>query len=246
MNFNLLLADNDANHSSLLKKDLMNTDYRLFQAESREMALQCISNCRIDAAIVDLDLPGGVKEILFECKNNSIPLITTGNQTLDESEYLIEIMYEGIPYITKLNTEGTSVRNTIITKINRMLRSVLIFGNNKDYLLGLCAGFTIEGYNITVADKAEDLEYLYNTERPQMIILYYPKHRDLAGICRIRKTDEKVHILIISKDTKEYPYNLVKKEALAIITQDMVSRYIAETWLRPHVMNQPYRPGDTR
>jgi DNA-binding response OmpR family regulator len=233
MGFNLLLADNDANYSSLLKRGLRNAEYRLFQAESREMALQYIVNCRIDAAIVDLDLPGGVKEILHTCENNSIPLVTTGNQSLDDSEYLIEIMYYGIPYFTKLDTAGVCITDTIISRINRMLKSVIIFSNNKDYRVGVVAGFSINGYNVIIADKTEDLEYLYTTKKPQAIVLYFPKYRDLHSISKIRKMNGNVPILVVARDYNDHLNRLVKCGAITITTQDMVVHRLEDIWLRP-------------
>ena len=71
----------------------------------------------IDAAIIDINLPGGVEELLEACLSKSRPIIAMGAPPLKETEHLVEIMYYEIPYVKKFGNEGDARPDRIIARV---------------------------------------------------------------------------------------------------------------------------------
>ena len=158
-----------------------------------------------------------------------MPVLTTGNQPLPESEWQIELMYHGIPYLSKMDNDGIRIIDNIIIKMNRILKRVLIFSTNKAYQRGAVAGLNISGYNVIIADRSSDLIYLYTRERPQAIILYFPQCKDFHPIRRLRKIDSEIPIIVVPGE------HSVKLNcgAVKVIPREMVAHYLEEIWLNP-------------
>jgi CheY-like chemotaxis protein len=106
MGFRIVIADSNAKFMSMLGRALLDSDYSLYPAESKETALQQITQFDIDACIIDVDLPGGIEEVLQACMSKSKPIVAMGASTLKDTGKLVEIMYYGIPYVKKFNAEG--------------------------------------------------------------------------------------------------------------------------------------------
>ena len=92
MGFKIVIADSNANFMSMLGRALLDSEYSLYPAESKETALEQISQYDIDACIIDVDLPGGIEEVLQACMNKSKPIVAMGASTLKETGKLVEIM----------------------------------------------------------------------------------------------------------------------------------------------------------
>jgi DNA-binding NtrC family response regulator len=94
--FFLLVVDDDPGVRALLESVLAETEYTTHMAESAEQALEIARVKSIDAALLDLDLPGmkGL-ELLTELKqlNGEILIsILTGRATVDNA---VEAMKRG-------------------------------------------------------------------------------------------------------------------------------------------------------
>ena len=228
MEFKILLADNDANFLSQLGRALLNVDYSLYPAESKEIAMQQIKKGNIDAAIIDTDLPGGIEEVLEACVNMSKPIVAMGALPLKETEQLVEIMYYGVPYVKKFNAEGSPKLDKIIARMNALLKTLLVFSNNKEYQLGVLAGLNSKGYKVFVADQAEDLVHTFLLSEPKAILVYFPKDEDLREIIKIREIDTKLPIaLVINSQQDEVNKGPIDKNgATKIITQDEIADYV--------------------
>jgi len=228
MGLRILLADNDANYLSLLGRALLEKDHLLYPAESKEIALQQITEHDIDAAIIDINLPGGVEEVLEACLNKSKPIVTMGALPLKETEHLVEVMYYGIPYVKKFSNEGTIKLDTIIAKMNALLRTLLVFSNNKKYQLGVLAGLNSTGYKVLVADRAEELLHAFLLSEAKAILVYFPKDEDLQEIAKLRRMDSKVPIAIVINSQRGDLGGQINDEATRVITQDKLVDYLEE------------------
>lgn len=228
MGLRILLADNDADYLSLLGRALLEKDYLLYPAESKEIALQQITEHNIDAAIIDMNLPGGVAEVLEACLNKSKPIVTMGALPLKETEHLVEIMYYGIPYVKKFSNEGAIKLDVIIAKMNALLRTLLVFSNNKKYQLGVLAGLNSTGYRVFVADQAEELLHAFLLSEAKAILVYFPKDEDLQEIAKLRRMDSKVPIAIVVNSQQDDLTRQTNDEATRVITQDKLVDYLEE------------------
>lgn len=227
MGFKILLADNDANFLSRLGRMLLDVDYLLYPAESKEIAMQQIKQGNIDAAIIDINLPGGVEEVLEACLSKSKPIVAMGALPLKETEHLVEIMYYGVPYVKKFGDEGSPKLDKIIARMNALLKTLLIFSNNKEYQRGVLAGLSSKGYKVFVADQAEDLVHTFLLSEPKAILVYFPKDEDLREIIKIREIDAKLPIaLVINSHQSELSGPIDRNGVTKIITQDKISDYI--------------------
>lgn len=228
MGFKILLADNDANYLSRLGRALLDADYLLYPAESKEVALEQITEHNIDAAIIDVNLAGGVAELLEACMNKSKPLVTMGDLPLKETKYLIDIMYYGIPYVKKFSNEGAIKLDNIIARMNALLKTLLIFSNNKEYQLGVLAGLKSKGYKVFVAEQAEDLIHTFLLSEAKAVLVYFPKDKDLQEIAKIRKMDSKVPIAIVINNQQGDPDRQISDEATKVMPQDKLADYLKE------------------
>jgi len=226
MGFKILLADDDANYLSRLGRALLDADYLLYPAESKEIALQQIAEHDIDAAIIDIDLPGGVEELLEACLNKTKPIVTMGALPLKETEHLVEIMYYGIPYVKKFGDEGSPKLYKIIARMNALLKTLLIFSNNKEYQLGVLAGLSSRGHKVFIADRAEDLVQTFLLSEPKAILVYFPKDEDLREIAKIRKMDSKLPIAVVINSQEGDLGGQINDVATKIITQDKMADYL--------------------
>jgi DNA-binding response OmpR family regulator len=228
MELKILLADNDASYLSLLGRALLEKDYLLYPSESKEIALHQITEHDIDAAIIDVNLPGGVEEVLEACLNKSKPIVTMGALPLKETEHLVEIMYYGIPYVKKFSNEGAIKLDTIIARMNALLRTLLIFSNNKEYQLGVLAALNSTGYKVFVADQAEELLDTFLLSEAKAILVYFPKHEDLQEIAKIRGMDSRVPIAIVINSQQGDLGGQINDKATKVITQDKLADYLEE------------------
>lgn len=231
MGFKILIADSDAGYSRFLQRVLLDADCLLHPAESSEVALQQITKHNIDAAIIDINLPGRVEELLEACLHKSVPIVAVGDLPLEETDHLVEIMYHGIPYVKKFTDEGDVNSDTIISKMNIMLETLLVFSNNKEYGLGVQAGLSTRGYKVFVADQARDLLHAFLINEPKVILVYFPKDEDLQEIARIRKIDSKVPVVLITNSQQDDLGGQINDEATKVITQDRVAVYLEELCL---------------
>jgi len=228
MGFRILLADNDANYLSRLGRALLDANYLLYPAESKEIALKQITEHNIDAAIIDVNLPGGVTELLEACLNKSKPIVTMGDQPLKATNYLIEIMYYGIPYVKKFSNGGAIKLDNIIARMNALLKTLLIFSNNKEYQLGILAGLKSRGYKVFVAQQAEDLVHTFLLSEAKALLVYFPKDKDLQEVAKIRKMDSKVPIAIVINNQQGDIDSQISDEATKVMPQDRLADYLKE------------------
>ncbi len=119
----ILVADDDASVRWVLVKALEETGHTVVQAESGSEALECLRSKRIDAAFVDLKMPGktGI-EVLTEARAASIDvpiIIVTAQNTMDNA---IEAMKQGAyDYVTKpFNIEEVQALATRALEMARM------------------------------------------------------------------------------------------------------------------------------
>jgi len=227
MAFKILLADNDANYLSLLGRELLDAEYLLYPAESKEIALQQIEH-DIDAAIIDVSLPGGVEELLEACLNKAKPIIAMGALPLKETQHLIEIMYYGVPYVKKFGNEGGPKLDMIIARMNTLLKTLLVFSNNKEYQKGVLAGLNARGYKVFVAHQAEDLLHTFLLSEPRAILVYFPKSDDLQEIAKIRRMDRELPIAVIMNGQQGDLGEQINDEATRVISQDRLADYLEE------------------
>jgi DNA-binding NtrC family response regulator len=143
--FSLLVVDDDPGIRALLESVLAETGYTVHLAETAERALEIASKQRIDAALLDLDLPGmkGL-ELLGELKRRDADMlvsILTGRGTVENA---VEAMKQGaVDFIQKpVTTETLLVRVGQLHEIwrlhreNRSLREEMQFSFGFERLVG--------------------------------------------------------------------------------------------------------------
>lgn len=226
MSFKILIADNNASFMSMLGRALLDSDYSLYPAESRESALKQITQSDIDACIIDVDLPGGIEEILQACINKSKPIVAMGISPLKETDKLVEIMYYGIPYIKKFSSEGEPKLDHIIARMNVLLRTLLIFSKDSEYQRGVIAGLESKGYKIFTTENAEDLMHTFLISEPKAVLVYFPTRDDLEELSKIRKVDNSLPIALVLNNLPEADINILNDKSTRVLRQNEVSDYL--------------------
>jgi DNA-binding response OmpR family regulator len=226
MGFKIVIADGNANFMSKLGRALLNSDYALYPAESKETALNQISNNDVDACIIDVDLPGGIEEVLQACMDKSKPIIAMGISPLKETEKLVEIMYYGIPYVKKFNAEGEAKLDHIIARMNVLLRTLLIFSKDSEYQRGVIAGLESKGYKVFTTDSSEDLMHTFLLSEPKAVLVYFPNSEDLEELAKIRKFDSQLPIAVVLNNPDEDAGDLLGNKSTRALTQGEVSDYL--------------------
>ncbi len=226
MSFKILIADNNASFMSMLGRALLDSDYSLYPAESRESALKQITQSDIDACIIDVDLPGGIEEILQACVNKSKPIVAMGISPLKETDKLVEIMYYGIPYIKKFSSEGEPKLDHIIARMNVLLRTLLIFSKDSEYQRGVIAGLESKGYKIFTTENAEDLMHTFLISEPKAVLVYFPTKDDLEELSKIRKVDNSLPIALVLNNLPEADINILNDKSTRVLRQNEVSDYL--------------------
>jgi len=226
MSFKILIADNNASFMSMLGRALLDSDYSLYPAESRESALKQITQSDIDACIIDVDLPGGIEEILQACINKSKPIVAMGISPLKETDKLVEIMYYGIPYIKKFSSEGEPKLDHIIARMNVLLRTLLIFSKDSEYQRGVIAGLESKGYKIFTTENAEDLMHTFLISEPKAVLVYFPTKDDLEELSKIRKVDNSLPIALVLNNLPEADINILNDKSTRVLRQNEVSDYL--------------------
>lgn len=226
MSFKILIADNNASFMSMLGRALLDSDYSLYPAESRESALKQITQSDIDACIIDVDLPGGIEEILQACVNKSKPIVAMGISPLKETDKLVEIMYYGIPYIKKFSSEGEPKLDHIIARMNVLLRTLLIFSKDSEYQRGVIAGLESKGYKIFTTENAEDLMHTFLISEPKAVLVYFPTKDDLEELSKIRKVDNSLPIALVLNNLPEADINMLNDKSTRMLRQNEVSDYL--------------------
>lgn len=226
MSFKILIADNNASFMSMLGRALLDSDYSLYPAESRESALKQITQSDIDACIIDVDLPGGIEEILQACINKSKPIVAMGISPLKETDKLVEIMYYGIPYIKKFSSQGEPKLDHIIARMNVLLRTLLIFSKDSEYQRGVIAGLESKGYKIFTTENAEDLMHTFLISEPKAVLVYFPTKDDLEELSKIRKVDNSLPIALVLNNLPEADINILNDKSTRVLRQNEVSDYL--------------------
>lgn len=226
MSFKILIADNNASFMSMLGRALLDSDYSLYPAESRESALKQITQSDIDACIIDVDLPGGIEEILQACVNKSKPIVAMGISPLKETDKLVEIMYYGIPYIKKFSSQGEPKLDHIIARMNVLLRTLLIFSKDSEYQRGVIAGLESKGYKIFTTENAEDLMHTFLISEPKAVLVYFPTKDDLEELSKIRKVDNSLPIALVLNNLPEADINILNDKSTRVLRQNEVSDYL--------------------
>ena len=226
MGFKIVIADSNANFMSMLGRALLDADYVLYPAESRESALKQITQYDIDACIIDVDLPGGIEEVLQACMTKSKPIVAMGTSVLKETDKLIEIMYYGIPYVKKFNNEGQAKLDHIIARMNVLLRTLLIFSKDSEYQRGVIAGLESKGYKVFTAEKADDLMRSFLLSEPKAVLVYFPNEEDLEELNKIRKIDSQLPIAIVLNNQSSEAADLPDNKTTKILGQEEVSDYL--------------------
>ena len=226
MGFRIVIADSNASFMSKLGRALLDADYALYPAESKEAALAQIASGDIDACIIDIDLPGGIEEVLTACINKAKPIVAMGISPLKETDKLVEIMYYGIPYVKKFNNEGEAKLDHIIARMNVLLRTVLIFSKDSEYQRGVIAGLESKGYKIFTATSSEDLMHSFLISEPKAVLVYFPTAEDVTELAKIRKIDNEVPIAVVLDNTQKQEEALPEHQFTKIVAQEEISDYL--------------------
>ena len=226
MGFKIVIADSNANFMSMLGRALLDSEYSLYPAESKETALEQITQYDIDACIIDVDLPGGIEEVLQACMNKSKPIVAMGAAPLKETGKLVEIMYYGIPYVKKFSAEGEAKLEHIIARMNVLLRTLLIFSKDTEYQRGVIAGLESKGYKIFTSETAGDLMHTFLLSEPKAVLVYFPSEEEITELNRIRKMDNQLPIAIVLNNLPPESIDLFKDKSTKVLTQDEVSDYL--------------------
>jgi DNA-binding response OmpR family regulator len=226
MGFKILIADNNANFMSMLGRALLDSDYSLYPAESKETALKQIAQSEVDACIIDVDLPGGIEELLQACINKSKPIVAMGISPLKETDKLIEIMYYGIPYVKKFSAEGEAKLDHIIARMNVLLRTLLIFSKDSEYQRGVIAGLESKGYKVFTTENAEDLMHTFLISEPKAVLVYFPDHEDMDELAKIRKMDTSLPIAVVLNNIPDEDSEVLDNKSTRVLAQDEVSDYL--------------------
>jgi len=226
MGFRIVIADSNAKFMSMLGRALLDSDYSLYPAESRETALQQITQYDIDACIIDVDLPGGIEEVLQACMNKSKPIVAMGTSTLKETGKLVEIMYYGIPYVKKFNAEGEAKLDHIIARMNVLLRTLLIFSKDSEYQRGVIAGLESKGYKVFTSETSEDLLHTFLLSEPKAVLVYFPTDEEIEELKKIRKMDNRLPIAVVLNNLPSEAIDLLQDKSTRILAQDEVSDYL--------------------
>ncbi len=226
MGFKIVIADSNANFMSMLGRALLDSEYALYPAESKEMALEQITQYDIDACIIDVNLPGGIEEVLQACMNKSKPIVAMGASTLKETGKLVEIMYYGIPYVKKFSTEGDAKLEHIIARMNVLLRTLLIFSKDNEYQRGVIAGLESKGYKIFTTQTADDLMHTFLLSEPKAVLVYFPSEEEIVELNKIRKMDNQLPIAVVLNNLPPEAIDLFKDKSTKVLAQDEVSDYL--------------------
>ena len=226
MGFKILIADNNASFMSMLGRALLDSDYSLYPAESKETALKQIAQSDIDACIIDVDLPGGIEDLLQACVNRSKPIVAMGISPLKETDKLIEIMYYGIPYVKKFSAEGEAKLDHIIARMNVLLRTLLIFSKDSEYQRGVIAGLESKGYKVFTTESSDDLMHTFLISEPKAVLVYFPSQEDLDELAKIRKMDTSLPIAVVLNNTPEEDNGVLDDKSTRVLAQDEVSDYL--------------------
>jgi len=226
MGFKILIADNNANFMSMLGRALLDSDYSLYPAESKETALKQLAQSEVDACIIDVDLPGGIEELLQACINKSKPIVAMGISPLKETDKLIEIMYYGIPYVKKFNPEGDAKLDHIIARMNVLLRTLLIFSKDSEYQRGVIAGLESKGYKVFTTENAGDLMHTFLISEPKAVLVYFPNHEDMDELSKIRKMDTSLPIAVVLNNLPDEDAMALDDKSTRVLAQDEVSDYL--------------------
>ena len=226
MGFRIVIADSNAKFMSMLGRALLDSDYSLYPAESKETALQQITQFDIDACIIDVDLPGGIEEVLQACMSKSKPIVAMGTSTLKDTGKLVEIMYYGIPYVKKFNAEGEAKLDHIIARMNVLLRTLLIFSKDSEYQRGVIAGLESKGYKVFTTETADDLLHTFLLSEPKAVLVYFPSDDELDELKKIRKLDNHLPIAIVLNNLPSEAIDLFEDKSTRILSQEEVSDYL--------------------
>ena len=226
MGFKIVIADSNANFMSMLGRALLDSEYALYPAENKETALEQITQYDIDACIIDVDLPGGIEEVLQACMNKSKPIVAMGASTLKETGKLVEIMYYGIPYVKKFSTEGEAKLEHIIARMNVLLRTLLIFSKDNEYQRGVIAGLESKGYKIFTTQTADDLMHTFLLSEPKAVLVYFPSEEEIVELNKIRKMDNQLPIAVVLNNLPPEAIDLFKDKSTKVLAQDEVSDYL--------------------
>ena len=226
MGFKIVIADSNANFMSMLGRALLDSEYSLYPAESKETALEQITQYDIDACIIDVDLPGGIEEVLQACMNKSKPIVAMGASPLKETGKLVEIMYYGIPYVKKFSAEGEAKLEHIIARMNVLLRTLLIFSKDTEYQRGVIAGLESKGYKIFTSETADDLMHTFLLSEPKAVLVYFPSEEEIVELNKIRKMDNKLPIAVVLNNLPPEAIDLFKDKSTKVLAQDEVSDYL--------------------
>jgi len=226
MGFRIVIADSNAKFMSMLGRALLDSDYSLYPAESKETALQQITQFDIDACIIDVDLPGGIEEVLQACMSKSKPIVAMGASTLKDTGKLVEIMYYGIPYVKKFNAEGEAKLDHIIARMNVLLRTLLIFSKDSEYQRGVIAGLESKGYKVFTTETADDLLHTFLLSEPKAVLVYFPSDDELDELKKIRKLDNHLPIAIVLNNLPPEAIDLFEDKSTRVLSQEEVSDYL--------------------
>ncbi len=226
MGFKILIADNNAGFMSMLGRTLLDSDYSLYPAESKDIALKQIAHSDIDACIIDVDLPGGIEELLQACVDKSKPIVAMGVSPLKETGKLVEIMYYGIPYVKKFSPEGEAKLDHIIARMNVLLRTLLIFSKDSEYQRGVIAGLESKGYKVFTTENADDLMHAFLISEPKAMLVYFPNKEDLEELSKIRKIDANLPIAVVLNNSPDEDDGILDNKSTRVLAQDGVSDYL--------------------
>lgn len=226
MGFKIVIADSNANFMSMLGRALLDSEYALYPAESKETALEQITQYDIDACIIDVDLPGGIEEVLQACMDKAKPIVAMGASPLKETGKLVEIMYYGIPYVKKFSTEGEAKLEHIIARMNVLLRTLLIFSKDTEYQRGVIAGLESKGYKIFTSESADDLMHTFLLSEPKAVLVYFPSEEEIVELNKIRKMDNQLPIAVVLNNLPPEAIDLFKDKSTRVLSQDEVSDYL--------------------
>ena len=198
----ILVVDDDANIRELLRQQLENEGYNVWEAKDGMDAIHQIKSARPDLILLDVMMPqiNGF-DVAAVLKNDpvtqDIPIIILSIVENKERGYLIGIDR----YLTKpINTEKLLNEIGSLLSQGTSSKKVLIVDKNSSTLKVLSDVLEAQGYNVLEASDPQDCINKALTIKPDMIVIDYiiSQETDLMKTLRFEKGLENVFFFLLS------------------------------------------------
>jgi DNA-binding response OmpR family regulator len=227
MGIKVVLADSDSKYMSMLGRALLDAGYILCPAESKETAIKQINDYAVDACIIDIDLPGGIEEILEFCIAYTIPVISIGMTPLNSTDKSVELMYYGIPYVKKYNLTGEAKLDHIIARMNALMKTLLIWSKDIKSQLSVIAMLENKNYKVFAVDNPSDVLHTFLLSEPNSIIVYFPSHEDMKEVDNIRKIDNNLPIILVMDEPSKVADKINADKSIRVVSTEEITDYLS-------------------